>query len=589
MAVPGVAWKALGAWTKLVPLAAVGVSAVVVSSTLPSLPTVNPATQQAARSAQAAKKAALKAGAAGAAAGQTPGAQATNSSIAPGGNGAGAVALVNAGPNAFSLNAGPYGGGGNGCVTYRGVDCHNVKVAFHWHTNPCGQDASALLAEIGVGNGDPSSSLTVLLPFFNSKAVAAIYPDFKDVLQTGYYGRQIYPVYEPEDGGPFCPDQNHSYAVKIAQTDQAFAAMGGCITCGSEGSGDEMDPVLASYGVLSVDWTQNSEPWYESGRPYIWSIATSGTRIVNQWIPFVCDYLRKKPSMNTGDPSTGSQTRVFSIGHVNQPEENNLADFLESQIKGCGGHFGANFSYNKDISTAAEQAATYLAIMRNSHTTTVIAFSDEVANLVGQQEEHNSNWHPEAITSNFAGGDSDIAGETYPQDEQKFVFGTGQGDTQEWANTKFCDTWYGRLWCQKYPGANNEPGKMPPADYIIWSYEMALLGRQILESGATLTPQHVRDGMFKTCAPCARLDNALPGYGPKYPDSQYSGGKDYQLIRWDSNHYSDWAAVGNSQGNVAGKGAYVPIGTPGLAGGDVFGDIPHAADWFRWLIWGQPS
>jgi hypothetical protein len=60
-------------------------------------------------------------------------------------------------------------------------------------------------------------------------------------------------------------------------------------------------------------------------------------------------------------------------------------------------------------------------------------------------------------------------------------------------------------------------------------------------------------------------------------------------MRWDHNHYSDWAAVGNSQGNVAGKGAYVPIGTPGLAGGDVFGDIPHAADWFRWLIWGQPS
>ena len=579
-----------GAWRQAVPLAVGAAAVLLVGMTLPSLPASNPYASRAPG-----------------AAGSTP--QSTGSGLTGAtpsplkGPGAligpsGAVGSINEPNQGANGGLGQLTGCANGGETYPGTSCNRIKTVFNYQQpgTSCGQDLSGALVALGVANANPAASLDVLVPYFNSPKAAEIFPEFASVLRNGYYGRYILRE-DVHDQGAFCDDQNVAIAKTTAtENPKPFFVVGGCLTCGSEGSGDMWQQTLPQYGIPSIEGTQNSAEWYQQYAPYDWSLLVSGTTVVKQWRDLVCGYLKNHPSSTAPpDPATDpTNARIFSLSNIELPEETKLGNWLYDQIQKCGAKTGIHYQYKKDLSSSAAQAANYNSQMRGSNTTTVINYADAIATLIGSTEDGGTNYIHEQMISGFGFDDTDGITEQYASNQTPHWFGLGNDNEYEYVNTNYCSTWYGKLWCDKHPGTQ------PPSDYGIWAVDMELYASMLLLAGPNLTPQAIQSAMFSRCAPCPRravvpsqgamsLYMPLIGFGPKYPDGMYSGVKDYVPVMWDPNKHSDYVAYTAQSNQHPGQGVFMPWGEP--AGSPFAKDFPYSfpAAYKRYRFWGQPS
>jgi len=548
---------------------------VAVAATLPSLPTTNPLTAHHGGSSGTASG-----GANGATGSNAPG---TSNPAAPGVNGtAPGAAVPGAAAGAGTAPRGAAGAGPavqNGCNTYQGVSCNAIQVAFHWYDQgpecPGDQNLGPFLKTLGV-HTDPEASIGVLVQYFNAHS-HDIFSQLPSG-QPGFYGRQIAPHLYKSDGGPFCGNVNKQAAVQMA-TDGNFAAIGGCITCGSEGSGDVIQSVLAQYHVNSYEPTWNTNAYYANRNtaPYAWGALTSGDTIVQHLSSVICNAYVGRPASDTGDGTVTGKSRVFSIANIDEPEENTLGDRLIGNIRGCGATIASgpagHVEYAKDTSTASQQAANIEYQQRSAGVTTIVCVCDAIAALVGNTQDASTHWYPEYLVSDFGFLDSPTAVYSQPPAASKNVVAVAETNEYDESTQPFCATPYGKIWCAVKGKAQ------PPEDFALWWVVFRVFIGQIAGAGANLSPQTIYDASVNGCAPCAPAGDSRPydpqiGFGPKYPDGQYSAWKDYTLVRWDPNATSPW--LQDIQGSGA-HGAFVPY-NPATKSASL--------GWSRWRSWG---
>lgn len=553
---------------RVLPIATLIVAVIVTSVVLPSLPASNPNVADAGLGPAAVGNATPGASAESPSPGATP-------SVLPSGLGPSAI-LSNglAGPG-----SNPSLPPGVPCVTYQGVNCNTITVAWHWQEQTCGQDISALLAALGVTQ-DPRRVMPMLQNFFNNH-LDEFFPDAHNYLKPGvhnFYGRNVQLFEENADGGTFCPQNAEAAASRINQG-HAFAALGGCLVCNNQGSPQVMQPALSNRHIVSVENTQDYTSWYRAQAPYAWSPLDSADTIINQFGDFICNYLKDRPPMmNSDDAAYAQHPRVFTTTHVNEPVENQMAADIGDRIRGCGAHYGTDFQYNKDPSTAATQAATYNARVRQAHTTTTVTIADPIANQIGLNEDNATKWYHETLLSDFEFSDASSVEEPNPTGETQYMMAIEQGDGYTQSMTKFEDTWWGKLWRQTY-------GSMqPPSDLRTWAIVYVILARQLLVAGPNLTPEAIQQGMAKYSAPLPRENppySAQAGYGPNYPDGPWSGIKDFELLKFDPSVHSDYCAVISPSNH--GNGAFMP-----LTNYPNFKDLGNLG-WTRFRDWLRPS
>ena len=562
-------------WRRVAPIAAAAASLVLVVILLPSLPTTNPNVASAGipGSTGATPGGPNFGPSANPSGGATPGVAPGSQGVIPGsGSAAGSRAGYTGG--GATTPAGTYSVGGtaysNGGATYQGVTGNSITTAFHWASlaNECPGDQNLLpfLGALDV-KPDPVKSLNVLVPWFNAHA-AQLFPSAAAQLGShGFYGREIKPVYEDSDGGPFCPDVNRSVAQKIATQDKAFAAIGGCISCVSQGESQVMQPILASYHVLDIEATQNRASWYQPLQPYAWSVLAGGDTIVKHLVGLICNLYVGKNSSNTGDATTSNRPRVYSIVNLDDNELNAIGDDLINKIRSCGATIAqgaaAHEEYAKDASTAAQQAVNVEAQQRSAGVTTIVCLCDAIAALVGTNENHQTNWHPEYLASDIGFLDAPQSVNTYPADVWQNAVVTAESNEYDHATAHWCDIPAGRVWCASQGNAQ------PPIDFELWFDTLVEYAAQIIVAGPTLTPQNVQQNLFSYCGPSycpgnefARPNDFKTAFGPNWPDGPWSTVKDYELVKWDPNAVSPYLRdLKNSGPDAANppKGSYEPF------------------------------
>ena len=569
-------------WQRVTPIAAAAGSFVLLVAVLPSLPTSNPGVSSA-RAPQAGGTSAPGAsGTSTPGAGPTAAAQ-TQPGLAATGPGSASGGVAGTGVAAGSATAAGAGSTGcaNGGATYQGVSCTDIVTVFHWAQDynecPGDQNLTPWLAALGV-NADPATSLNVLVPYVNQHA-AQLFPYAASKLgPSGFYGRQIKAIYDTRDGGPWCTDVTRAAAQRIAQQDRAFAGIGGCITCTSEGSGQIMQPLLAGYHVLSIEATQNRNAWYMPQQPYSWGVLASGDTDTFHLASVICNLYAGKPASNTGDSSVSGRPRIFSVVNQDDNEIDALGDEFIANIQRCGVTMAAgnagHIKYAKDLSTAASQAANVEAQQRSAGVTTIVCLCDAVATLVGTQQNSSTGWHPEYLASDFGFLDSPSAVNNYPPDVWKNAVVTAESNAHDHSTAHWCETSAGQVWCSV------KGNTQPPIDFELWYDAVVLYGAFIAGSGPNLTPQNIQNALFGACGShyCPKAGIPRPydfnlGFGPAFPDGENSTVKDFELVRWDPNATSPF--LRDVKNNQSLKGSYVPYSAN--------------VGWTRLRTWGHPS
>lgn len=586
------------------PIVAVVAAVAITALTLPSLPTSNPFAAQVGSGGTATNP--LLTPSAGGTETTAPGA-----SVVPGGGpatGPGAVALRpgTRGVPQSTTNFNPYIGSGTKCDTYQGVFCDHIDTVIHYTQGaqcPQDQDLGPFLFGLGVVL-DPVTSVNLLAPYFNEHAQELYPPQYANAFKAGgFWGRKIQPIFDKNDGGAFCPDQNTSAAVRYATVNHAFTAIGGA-EASSEGSGDIIAPQLAAYRVMSIEPTWNRDPYYTSIAPYAWSSVPSGETIMRHWVNMICSYLKYHNSFNmtdsngVPDATSANKPRVFSIVYNDRDPENKLAAEFKPRIQACGATYGTDVGYKSDLATAPEQARDAQARLKAAGTTTVVYLGSAVAALVGSQYDSNTHWYHEWLLSEYGFLDSPTAVDNLPADEWKWAYGVAESNGYTHAATAFCQTPWGKIWCDAYKrapcsNANNcAPGtypQYPPSDYELWFVNLLEYGAQLIAAGPNLSPQTIQQGMFQSCAPCpAEVGVSYPtlsGFGPRFPDGPYNSAKDYEFVRWDPNIVSPYE-LGVKDPNHYTKGSYAPATNYP----DLFPGLPDPGlGWKRWFDWNTPD
>jgi hypothetical protein len=481
---------------------------------------------------------------------------------------------------------GPTGGSQGGCpnggATYQGVTCSDIVTAFHWWGGnypdcPTDQNLATLVPAGTFGSklyGAPEVSLNLLVDYFNTHA-NQLYPQAQGKLgPVGFYGRQIQPVYEKDDGGPFCPDVNTATAQRIAQTDRAFAAIG---LSTNEDAAQVMQPALAGYHVPSVEATQNRNSWYSQRAPYAWSAVASGDTDVQHLAGVICNLYVGQPASQTGDVTVSGKPRVFSVVNLDDPELNALGDELIGDISRCGATMAQqpadHIEYKKEVSSAGQQTSTNEAELRAGGVTTVVCLCDVVAVEVGAKAFASTGYYPESLVSDFGFLDSPVAASAFDSGLWKYAVATAESNAYDHANTHWCQTAAGQIWCAAYGS------KQPPVDFEGWYNALLLYGDQLVAAGPTLTPQNIASGLFRQCGSsyCSEGGFSRPydprvGFGPAFPDGEYTTAKDYELVRWDPTAANPYL----TDVDPGAQGAYVPY-------------LPSSIGWTRLRDWGLRS
>jgi hypothetical protein len=554
-------------WRRAAPVVAAAVSLVAVAAFLPSLPTTTTAGSQGGGNA----KALVGPGGSGGSPGGPTGGPSAQSSASASASAAASAAAAAASAAAAAAAAAGSAAASNAaptdnpsCRTYRGVTCTQIQIAYDWaqNYNECSGDQNIVpfLKALGV-NPDPQGSMNVIIPYLNAHA-RDIWPQFASRLGShGFYGRDLVGHAYPNDGGPFCDQVNRSSA-QAMYDDGNFAEIGGCVTCSSEGSADVIQQTLAQFHMISIDNTWNTDNYYANSQtaPYAWSSLTGGDTAVRHMTDLVCHEMVGRLSSQTGDSQTANKPRVFSVVNIAEPEEHVLGDEMVQNIKACGGTVAPNPAgheeYQKDISTAAQQAANIEFQQKSVGVTTIVCICDAIAALEGLSENTGTNWLPEYVVSDFGYLDGVPTVDAFPS-AWKNAFGVAEDNAYDQSTQHWCDTAAGRAWCGAHGKAT------PPTDFILWYEAMKVFGTMLVLAGPDLNPQTIYNALLANCAPCpnfgdSRRYDPLAGVGPSFADGQFSTFKDYELVHWDPNHDSPYATEYKAA-NPAPHGTWMPL------------------------------
>jgi hypothetical protein len=576
------------------PIAATFVSVALVATFLPSLPTSNPFV------ASGAPIGNVPFGIPSATPGGSPSPGSTPSigtSVGPGG-----VAQPGQTLRA-TANYNPYFAPNQTCKTYQGVFCDHIDTVFHYNTAhqcPQDQDLSPFLFALGV-NLDPPTNLKLLVPYFNDHAQSLYPPQYANAFKAGgFWGRKINPILRSDDGGPFCPDQNSAAAVEYATQDKAFAVMGGG-EASSEGSGDIIQSTIASYHVMSIEPTWSPDSVFKADAPYAWSAVPSGETAMRHVVNYICNYLKYHNSFNmpdnngTPDPVSANKPRVFSIVNNEREPEHTLAAEFKPRIQACGAKYGTQVEYHSNLADAEQQATSARAKLQAAGTTTEVFFGSSVAAEVGAINDAAADWHHEWLISDFGFLDSPAVVDGDPDSETAWFYGVAESNGYVHAKTPFCNTPWGKIWCDAHNRDPNTYGQYPPSDYELWFVELFLYGAQLISAGPGLNPQNVQQGLFQGCSPCpAEIGISYPtmaGFGPRWPEGAWSTAKDYELVRWDPNLASPYEAQYKDPKfykGACGGNTHSSCGTYAAASDypQMFPGLPDPnLGWKRWFDW----
>ncbi|MCB0977505.1 MAG: ABC transporter substrate-binding protein [Acidimicrobiales bacterium] len=409
--------------------------------------------------------------------------------------------------------------GVKGGATYRGVTDKTIKVVIY---QAAPDDVAAALQ----ANLDPPA-----------KALQT-QKDLIRMLEARFqmWGRKIEIV--RMQGRGVDEDNARADAVRVATEIKAFASIGGPL------QQDAYAEELAARGVMCISCGLTlPDAKYQKLAPYVWGVSQSPEQFLLSLADLVIGQLNKKKAIYAGDPSMHDKVRVFGAVNFEQdpPVFDGTAKMIEERGKKFGFKVTKRITYQLVIPELAEKARSIISQLKAAKVTTVFFLGDPIMPIYLTQAATDQDYYPEWIITGTVLTDTTTFGRQFDQKQWKNAFGISTIPVM--VPPEQADAW--RLYKWFY-------GKDPAAPKTIGlnfaPIQMLMLG--IHMAGPDLTPETFRDGLFAYPPSGGSATSPQVSWGRHgfYPDPDYLGIDDMQLIWWDP------TAEGVDEQGAKGKG-----------------------------------
>lgn len=427
-------------------------------------------------------------------------------------------------PTVYALPCVPVFSGSNGGSTWNGVSEKTINVVYY----------------LGAPGGSAVAALGVAGKQAERESAARAYVTMLNHI-TGMYGRRVNLIPYSATGSNDDAVAAEADAVTVAQSLHAFASIGGPLQ--TPAYADELARlhVLCIGCVLSANYAD-----FQRDAPYLWAQTPSADTLLNTAFSYVIDQLNGKDAVWAGDPAFRHQRRLFAVVNYvqNPPQSSALATQLRDRILAARIPFAAQpLTYQLDLTTLTDQAATIAAKLKASGATTVIFAGDPIMPIYLTRECASIGYFPEWVITATAFTDTTALGRYYDQAEWAHAFGISSLPVP--TTVQASDAY--RLFHWWY-GSQVTPPNPAIAELVLPSLMQLFEGIEL--AGPHLTPSSFATGMFR--APPAGGGPATPleayGFQGAAPKPSYTSPADYTFIWYDP------TAKGQDEQGVHGTG-----------------------------------
>lgn len=354
------------------------------------------------------------------------------------------------------------------------------------------------------------------------------------------YGRKIVPDFFVGTGPGSDTTAAKADAIAIADK-KPFAVLGGPAQATTVFA-DE----LAHRGVSCLGTCALAMPTAltERNKPYIITDTLSPEQSAQLTAEFIGKQLGKGKAEFAGDDATKSKNRVYGILHYNTPDGQYTGLFktLTSGLKKYGITAKADQSFFLDLSRAQETARTVITKLKDAGVTTVIYTGDPVMPGSFTKEATAQNWHPEWVIGPTVLADTSIFARSYDQEQWAHAFGVALTPGRVPQNINAAYSLY--QWFHGSPPPNNTYGVISPS--------VSEFARGLTLAGPKLTPQALRDGLFRYPPSGGDPVNPQQSWGKHgvWPSTDWYGADDAAMLWWDP------SAVGEDEVGQVASGLY---------------------------------
>ena len=396
--------------------------------------------------------------------------------------------------------------GENPGATHRGVTEDEILITARTPDEPGFQDELANLAEADIADtpDDVRRTFDGLVDYFNER-----FEFYGRELRIEFYEGQGSPTTELLGGGR---EEAQADALTVAEKFGAFAEM----NAGSEPFGD----ALSTQGVVNFGVPFLSRHWMTERRPYAWSMDTDCSIVAESGSIYAGTRLIDRDAEYARGELQGNPRRIANIVPENPWYQECLDDSL-AQLERQGQEVDLNLSYELNLGTLSNQAASLVARLQSEQITTVICSCDPVLPVFLTARATEQGYTPEWVITGVGFTDEDYVGQLFDQDQWSRAFGISYRGQVEPLQASLGYNAYRQV-------RDDEPAFAVNGIYN----SLYLLAIGIQGAGPELTPATFEQGMF----------DYPPRSGPQgtwgFGEQNYTPTEDFREVYWDPDEIS---------------------------------------------------
>jgi len=387
----------------------------------------------------------------------------------------------------------------------RGVTATEITVAvYETQVNPA---MRGMLSSSGLSLGGPEAR----------QALEDYQEIFESVAQT--YGRTVRAVPLPASGLPTDAVAARNDAIRAAEDVGAFAVIGGPLQ--TTAFAEE----LAARGVVCISCVASPPVGLTLDlAPYVISTQIAPDQLAAQLAEFVAVQLAGEVASSAGDELT-DRTRSFGLITVERGDGSQGTNAFDEAFAARDVDIVESVSYVADPATANDQAATNVVRLKDAGVTSVVVVADPITLGPLTRAATAQDWYPEWILSGALLADSTFLARTFDQAQWAHAFGI---------STKTVPTDGSSGAVELYEWYYDSP---PPVDEVQATAivgGMSVLYSLVALTGPDLSPEAVRDGLFRISVPSQGPTEPTVSFGRDlWPYDDYFSVDDVTVIRWD--------------------------------------------------------
>jgi hypothetical protein len=398
--------------------------------------------------------------------------------------------------------------GSNGGATSMGVTGNEIHIAYRMTSDKGFQQTLASIGGAALQDtpDDVKRTVQALAQYFNQ--------------HFQFYGRKI--VIDFYNGqGQLTNEllgQGQAQATADATTVATQIKAFGDLSAQSQPYADAM----ARRKVMGFGDPYMSRQWHIDHAPYIWSIATDGTKVASFGAEYYVKRLAGRPAEFAGGDLKNKPRKIATLAPENSYYQESV-QVARKVMQQAGVDPGVNYEYQLDLSTMSNQAANLIPKMKSDGITTILCGCDPIIPVFLSGVAARANYFPEFVVGGTALTDTDIVGQLWDQRFTSHAFGISPLE-QETSSTS-------TIGYKAYKTVRSDEPAFT-VDLIYAQMYMLALGIQM--AGPDLTPNNFQAGMF----------HYGPHLGPmglwNFHQGNYTTGDDVREIYWCPNAVSPY-------------------------------------------------